>query len=122
VGLRLVYLGFGAFIFYFVGKDAFADSISTGVSFIAASFLVISRATVFLIIRRVPLGIAAPFLIFCGVILSQALKPVIFAAKDEALKGNLLAAAIVMGMAIVLSVFAGRLKRGELPEGLGECT
>jgi len=117
LGLRLFYLVFGAVVFYFVGQHAFEASFSTGLSFIAASFLAISRATVFLIIRRIPLGVVAPVLIFCGVIFSQALRPVIFEAKEVALKGDLLAAAIMIGMVVFLSVFASRLKRGELPEG-----
>ena len=115
-GVRLFYLAIGAVGFWFAGQHAFGVSFWTGLSFVVASFLAFSKATVFLV-RRVPLGFAAPFLIFCGVILSEALRPVIFAAKDEALGGNLMAAAIVIGVVVILTALANRLKQGWLPEG-----
>jgi len=119
VVLRIVLLGFGSVLFYYVGQHAFQYSLLTGFSFIAASFLVISRATVFLIVRGVPLGVVAPILIFSGVIFSQALRPVIFEARDSAVEANLMAAAIVMSVVTILGVFANRLKRGELSDDWG---
>ena len=116
LGLRLLYLGVGAVLFYFVGQHAFATNIFTGLSFVVASFVAFSRATVFCVVRRVPLGVAAPLLIFCGVILSEALRPVVFAAKDEAIGGNFLAPVIMIGTVIFITAFANRLKQGKVPE------
>ena len=114
--LRLIYHVVGAVLFYYVGRhQAFAVSFTTGLSYVGASFWVISRATVFRMEGRLPLGVAAPILIFCGVILTGAVKPVIHAATDEAIGGRLLEATILLVPVVFLTEIANLLKRGELP-------
>ena len=116
--LRILYLVTGAAGFWFVGQHAFGASFWTGLSFAFASFLAISSATVFLV-RGVPLGFAAPFLIFIGVLLSNALRSVMLKGVVEAIAGNLLAGAIMIGAMVFLEPVASRLKRVELPEESG---
>ena len=116
--LRILYLVIGAAGFWFVGQDAFGASFWTGLSFVFASFLAISMATVFLV-RGVPLGFAAPFLIFIGVLLSNSLRSVMLEGVVEAIAGNLLAGAIMIGAMLFLEPVASRLKRVELPEESG---
>ena len=116
--VRIIFLAIGAVLFYYVGRyHAFAVSLTTGLSYVGASFWVISRATVFRMVGRLPLGVAAPILVFCGVILTGSIKPVIHAATDEALGGRLLEAAILLVPIVFLTEVANRLKRGQLPNG-----
>jgi len=117
---------FGGLLYF--GRQAFVVSFWTGSSFVIASFLAISNATVFRIavfrLRHpeehteniVPLGVAAPLLIFVGVLVSKSLRSVMQEGVVEAIGGNLLAGAIMIGAMLFLMRVSKPLTRGELPE------
>ena len=117
--LRIIVLPLSVWLFWTVSIYAWHDGVSIFLSYWASSIVVWTRAIPFRIIKLrkgfIPLGAAAPFFILTGVILSNALKPVISDAVGEALVGNVAVAALLFFVVVKLADIANRLKSGKPP-------
>ncbi len=108
-GLRLVYLGTGVLLSWYLIPVAFKDmGFTGGVSYLFALFMATSNATVFRVVKigraeYIPLGALAPIAIFVGAVGSGAIRPMLGDAKDAALAGNLAGAVIILVVFVMLT-------------------
>jgi len=114
--LRVSFLAVALIGFWLVGLHAKNTGASILISYIFSSFLAWSWATPFRIVRGIPLGVAAPFCIFIGVVLSDALKPVVSEVVKAAIGGELAAAALLLCLVAFLITVANKLKQGQPPD------
>ena len=110
-GLRLLGLGMGILITWFVIQAVFDDlGFVRGASYFFSVYLAFSNATFFSIARvgrdrYIPLGAVAPIFILAGVIGSNAIRPLIGDAKDAAMAQDILGALVILAVFAVMTLW-----------------
>ena len=110
LAIRLVFLGVGFVVTCVLVPIIFRDlGLIRGVSYFFAVYLAFSNATFFRIVkvgrdRYIPLGLVAPIFILVGVVGSGAIRPLIGDAKNAALAGDFVGAAVILGVFAVMTL------------------
>ncbi len=97
-------------VLYVVLEHAFQAGLMIGFSYMGWYVWAASSA----VIIKWPFGPLVPAVVFVGVIAVGAIRPLVFDAKDAAMQGQLVSAAVVVAVALILSQYFGRLQRGDM--------
>jgi hypothetical protein len=91
----------------YLAKDAFSSGVLLGLSFVWASFVAISLGY----ILRSPILL---ILVYVAVVFRQEISSLFFTAKDSAMKGDIIGAAILVFLGIFLTAWAKRISEGDV--------